>query len=120
MVATTKTGYTVFFLLFFRFFYILTTITVMLFHYESYSPSDVNVAWVLQVFYFFPFLFHLLKKTLLDTYNDDIGRNLDGPRNDFDSPICFRTLKLSTLTYGDLNHLVSIVMSNLPSIPWST
>ena len=25
--------------------------------------------------------------------------------------ICFRTLKLSTPTYGDLNHLVSIVMS---------
>ncbi|EIM22144.1 tubulin-domain-containing protein [Wallemia mellicola CBS 633.66] len=27
--------------------------------------------------------------------------------------ICFRTLKLSTPTYGDLNHLVSIVMSGI-------
>jgi tubulin beta len=27
--------------------------------------------------------------------------------------ICFRTLKLSTPTYGDLNHLVSIVMSDI-------
>lgn len=27
--------------------------------------------------------------------------------------ICFKTLKLSTPTYGDLNHLVSIVMSGI-------
>jgi tubulin beta len=27
--------------------------------------------------------------------------------------ICFRTLKLSTPTYGDLNHLVSVVMSGI-------
>jgi tubulin beta len=27
--------------------------------------------------------------------------------------ICFRTLKLSTPTYGDLNHLVSFVMSGI-------
>ncbi|OAV84916.1 hypothetical protein PTTG_30952, partial [Puccinia triticina 1-1 BBBD Race 1] len=27
--------------------------------------------------------------------------------------ICFRTLKLATPTYGDLNHLVSIVMSGI-------
>jgi len=27
--------------------------------------------------------------------------------------ICFRTLKLTTPTYGDLNHLVSIVMSGI-------
>jgi tubulin beta len=27
--------------------------------------------------------------------------------------ICFRTLKLSTPTYGDLNHLISIVMSGI-------
>ncbi|KAJ7204475.1 tubulin beta-3 chain-like protein [Mycena pura] len=27
--------------------------------------------------------------------------------------ICFRTLKLSTLTYGDLNNLVSVVMSSI-------
>ena len=27
--------------------------------------------------------------------------------------ICFRTLKLSTPTYGDLNHLVSAVMSGI-------
>ncbi|KAJ7318988.1 beta-tubulin, partial [Mycena albidolilacea] len=27
--------------------------------------------------------------------------------------ICFRTLKLSTLTYGDMNHLVSSVMSGI-------
>jgi tubulin beta len=27
--------------------------------------------------------------------------------------ICFRTLKLSTPTYGDLNHLVSVVMSGV-------
>lgn len=54
--------------------------------------------------------------------------------------ICFRTLKLTTPTYGDLNHLVSIVMSGITtclrvrillfemvveidmfdSVPWST
>jgi tubulin beta len=28
--------------------------------------------------------------------------------------ICFRTLKLTTPTYGDLNHLVSMVMSGTP------
>merc|ERR1712012_1125959 len=28
--------------------------------------------------------------------------------------ICFRTLKLTTPTYGDLNHLVSLTMSELP------
>ena len=27
--------------------------------------------------------------------------------------ICFRTLKLATPTYGDLNHLVSVVMSGI-------
>jgi tubulin beta len=27
--------------------------------------------------------------------------------------ICFRTLKLTTPTYGDLNHLVSVVMSGI-------
>jgi tubulin beta len=27
--------------------------------------------------------------------------------------ICFRTLKLSTSTYGDLHHLISIVMSGI-------
>ena len=27
--------------------------------------------------------------------------------------ICFRTLKLSTPTYGDLNHLVSLTMSGI-------
>lgn len=27
--------------------------------------------------------------------------------------ICFKTLKLNTPTYGDLNHLVSIVMSGI-------
>ncbi|KAJ6489804.1 tubulin beta chain [Mycena sanguinolenta] len=29
--------------------------------------------------------------------------------------ICFRTLKLSTPTYGDLNNLVSVVMSGIPT-----
>jgi tubulin beta len=29
--------------------------------------------------------------------------------------ICFRTLKLTTPTYGDLNHLVSAVMSGITS-----
>ncbi|KAJ6510937.1 Tubulin/FtsZ [Mycena sanguinolenta] len=29
--------------------------------------------------------------------------------------ICFRTLKLSTTTYGDLNNLVSVVMSGIPT-----
>ena len=36
--------------------------------------------------------------------------------------ICFRTLKLTTPTYGDLNHLVSASMSggdDVHSIPWS-
>ena len=27
--------------------------------------------------------------------------------------ICFKTLKLATPTYGDLNHLVSVVMSGV-------
>ena len=38
--------------------------------------------------------------------------------------ICFRTLKLTTPTYGDLNHLVSATMSawcyHLFSISWTT
>ena len=30
--------------------------------------------------------------------------------------ICFRTLKLTTPTYGDLNHLVSLTMSGMQSL----
>jgi len=30
--------------------------------------------------------------------------------------ICFRTLKLTTPTYGDLNHLVSATMSGVPPV----
>ncbi|KAE8750015.1 hypothetical protein FOCC_FOCC003139, partial [Frankliniella occidentalis] len=32
--------------------------------------------------------------------------------------ICFRTLKLSTPTYGDLNHLVSLTVSWTRRVPW--
>merc|ERR1719350_1670713 len=32
--------------------------------------------------------------------------------------ICFRTLKLQTPTYGDLNHLVSLTMSGVNMVPF--
>merc|ERR1712128_95066 len=32
--------------------------------------------------------------------------------------ICFRTLKLTTPTYGDLNHLVSVTMSGVTTVPF--
>ena len=31
--------------------------------------------------------------------------------------ICYRTLKIATPTYGDLNHLVSLAMSGLTTLP---
>ncbi|CAE7206108.1 BTU1, partial [Symbiodinium sp. KB8] len=43
----------------------------------------------------------------------DLGEVLYGEDNEALYDICFRTLKLTTPTYGDLNHLVSAAMSGV-------
>ena len=54
--------------------------------------------------HYFQLSVHQLVENTDDTFSIDNEALYD---------ICFRTLKLSTPTYGDLNHLVSLTMSGI-------
>ncbi|CAE7223333.1 BTU1, partial [Symbiodinium microadriaticum] len=50
---------------------------------------------------------------LIDSVLDVVRKEAEGEDNEALYDICFRTLKLTTPTYGDLNHLVSAAMSGV-------
>src|SRR5580693_566102 len=71
--------------------------------------------------YIFNFIFLQVSDTVVEPYNATLSvhqlvENTDETYcidNEALYDICFRTLKLTTPTYGDLNHLVSATMSGV-------
>ena len=81
------------------------------------SKAILDMLYILSCFYLFLHLihvFHFHSKAVLSFHqlveNSDESFLLD---NEALYDICFRTLKLTTPTYGDLNHLVSAAMSGV-------
>ena len=86
------------------------------------KPSDLNVRMILSLVTLIKSLVVVqVSDTVVEPYNATLSvhqlvENTDETfciDNEALYDICFRTLKLTTPTYGDLNHLVSATMSGV-------
>ncbi|ETO05148.1 Tubulin beta chain, partial [Reticulomyxa filosa] len=96
------------------------------FSMTTHFLKNKNKSKAIKIFYLFFFFFflnllHMVSDTVVEPYNATLSvhqlvENADEVMvidNEALYDICFRTLKLTTPTYGDLNHLVSAAMSGI-------